>query len=160
MLAFVIPFSGEDETTPSYHLQHHLHKPVAFLIVPIFALANTGIFLNDGWLSQMTTSNSLGIIAGLVLGKPAGILLASWVLIKFFKVNLPADARWINLVGAAILGGIGFTMSIFISNLAFADADVKSYAKVSVLIASLIATIFGLLVLFSTKPALQEEEEN
>jgi Na+:H+ antiporter, NhaA family len=157
LLAFVIPFSGQDETTPSYKLQHALHKPVAYFIVPIFALANTGIILQEGWLGEMTSSNSLGIIAGLVVGKPIGILLFCFLLVKLVKISLPENVRWVNLLGAAILAGIGFTMSIFISNLAFADAQTISYAKVSVLIASLIATAIGLLVLFNTKKVTEAE---
>ena len=157
LLAFVIPFSGENENTPSYKLQHILHKPVAYFIVPIFALANTGIILQEGWLSQMTTSNSLGIIAGLVIGKPVGILLFCWILIRFFYVKMPARVQWKNLLGAAVLAGIGFTMSIFISNLAFGDAQTISYAKVSVLVASLVATIIGLTILFTTKPIEENE---
>lgn len=157
LLAFVIPFSGENENTPSYKLQHILHRPVAFFIVPLFALANTGIILEEGWMTEMTTSNSLGIIAGLVLGKPVGILLFCWLLVKFAKVGLPNNVQWKNLLGAAVLAGIGFTMSIFISNLAFADGPTISYAKVSVLIASLIATILGLLILFNTKRIAEEE---
>ena len=152
LLAFAIPFSGENEQTPSYKLQHFLHKPVGFFIVPLFALGNTGIVLKDGWLAEMASSNNLGIIAGLVVGKPVGILLFCWLLIKFFKTKLPLDVRWANLTGAAILAGIGFTMSIFISNLAFQDAELISYSKAAVLLGSLIATIIGLTVLLNTKP--------
>ncbi|HUC82556.1 MAG TPA: Na+/H+ antiporter NhaA [Flavisolibacter sp.] len=159
LLAFVIPFSGENESTPSYRLQHALHKPVAYLIVPVFALANTGIFLEEGWLSQMTTQNSLGIIAGLVLGKPIGILLFCWLLVKLTSIRLPTYVQWKNLLGAAVLAGIGFTMSIFISNLAFEDARTVSYAKVAVLIGSLIATTLGLLILFNTKKVTKAVEE-
>jgi len=151
LLAFVIPFSGETEQTPSYKLQHFLHKPVAYFIVPVFALANTGIILSDGWISEMGSSNSLGIIAGLVAGKPLGIILFCWLLVKLTKIGLPPNVKWINLSGAAVLAGIGFTMSIFISNLAFSDQQTVSYAKVAVLIASLLATTFGLLILFNTK---------
>lgn len=157
LLAFVIPFSGENEDTPSYKLQHVLHKPVAYFIVPLFALANTGIILEEGWLSQMTTSNSFGIIGGLVLGKPIGILLFCWLLVKLTRAKLPDGVAWKNLLGAAILAGIGFTMSIFISNLAFTDGRTISYSKVSVLLGSLIATIIGLLVLFNTKRVVEEE---
>jgi len=157
LLAFVIPFSGENEDTPSYKLQHVLHKPVAYFIVPVFALANTGIILEDGWLSQMTTSNSFGIIGGLVLGKPIGILLFCWLLVKLTKAKLPDGVAWKNLLGAAILAGIGFTMSIFISNLAFSDGQTISYSKVSVLLGSLIASIVGLTVLFNTKRVVEEE---
>jgi len=151
LLAFVIPFSGENESTPSYRLQNFLHKPVAFFIVPLFALANTGIVLKEGWLAQMGTTNSLGIMAGLVMGKPTGILLFCWLMIKVFKSHLPQNVRWPHLVGAAILAGIGFTMSIFISNLAFTNADLVSYSKAAVLLGSLIATIIGLTVLLKNK---------
>ncbi|HEX8313882.1 MAG TPA: Na+/H+ antiporter NhaA [Flavisolibacter sp.] len=158
LLAFVIPFSGDNESTASYRLQHALHKPVAYFIVPLFALANTGIILKEGWISEITTSNSLGIIAGLLLGKPIGIMLFCWVLVKTTRVMLPANVQWKNLLGAAVLAGIGFTMSIFISNLAFTNVQLVSYAKVSVLIASLTATVIGLLILFNTKRAAVEGE--
>jgi NhaA family Na+:H+ antiporter len=151
LLAFVIPFSGNTEATPSYKLQHFLHKPVAFFIVPLFALANTGIILKEGWVQEIGSANSLGIIVGLVAGKPVGILLFCWLLIKITKVTLPQNVEWKNLFGASVLAGIGFTMSIFISNLAFNDAETITYSKVSVLIASLTATVFGLLILFNTK---------
>jgi NhaA family Na+:H+ antiporter len=157
LLAFVIPFSGNDENRPSYKLQHFLHKPVAYFIVPLFALANTGIILKEGWFSQMGSTNSLGIIAGLVIGKPMGILLFCWMLIKFTKVSLPENVQWKNLAGAAVLGGIGFTMSIFISNLAFSNPEIVSYSKVAVLLASLAATIIGLLILFNTKKWEEEK---
>ena len=157
LLAFVIPFSGENENTASYRLQNILHKPVGYLIVPLFALANTGIVLHEGWTSQLTTSNSAGIIAGLVIGKPVGILLFCFLLVKLSSVKLPLNVGWKNLLGAAILAGIGFTMSIFISNLAFADSDTVSYSKISVLIASSLATIFGLSVLFTTRKVSEQE---
>lgn len=157
LLAFVIPFSGNDPSTPSYRLQNVLHKPVAFFIVPLFALANTGIVLEDGWLSQLTTTNSVGIAAGLVVGKPIGILLCCWFVSRWLKGSLPAGVGWRRLAGAAVLGGIGFTMSIFISNLAFRDGATVSYSKVSVLLGSLVASVIGLSVLFSTKKLAEEE---
>ncbi len=148
LLAIAIPFSKNDATNPSYLLQHALHKPVAFLILPIFALANTGILLSEGWLSEMGSGNSLGIILGLVLGKPIGILLACWLLVKAKIASLPHQVKWKDLTGAGVLAGIGFTMSIFISNLAFTDMATAQFSKVAVLIASLIATILGLSILF------------
>ncbi len=151
LLAFAIPFSKDDAHNPSYILQHFLHKPVAFIILPIFALANTGIVLADGWKDAMLTGNSLGIIAGLILGKPAGILLFSWLLIRTKYTSLPEGLQWKQLAGAAVLAGIGFTMSIFISNLAFSDPEVISYSKIAVLIASLMATVLGLMILLSVK---------
>ncbi len=160
LLAFAIPFSGESEDTPSYRLQHFLHKPVAFFIVPVFALANTGIRLEEGWLVQMTSANSLGIVAGLVAGKPIGILLFCWLAVRLLKAGLPFNVTWSHLGGAAILAGIGFTMSIFISNLAFADAALVSYSKVAVLLGSLLATIAGLSVLFRLRPVADANGAN
>lgn len=159
LLAFVIPFSGNDESTPSYKLQQALHKPVAYFIVPLFALANTGIMLKEGWQSAVAGSNGVGILVGLVAGKPIGILLSCWLLVRFFGGSLPTGARWKTLLGAAVLAGIGFTMSIFIANLAFADAQTANYAKVSVLFASLLAIILGLLVLFGTGKAPPDADE-
>jgi NhaA family Na+:H+ antiporter len=158
LLAFAIPFSGHTEQTPSYRLQHFLHKPVAFFIVPLFALANTGIILKQGWVSELGTSNSIGIIAGLFIGKPLGILLFCWLLVRFSKASLPQNVRWMHLTGAAILAGIGFTMSIFISNLAFDNADLISYSKIAVLLGSLLATITGLSVLLNASKVKEAEE--
>lgn len=149
LLAFTIPFSGENEYTPSYKLQHLLHKPVGLFIVPLFALANTGILLKGGWVNEMSSKNSLGIMAGLVIGKPVGILLFCYLTMRLFKAKLPSYVRWPQLAGAAILAGIGFTMSIFISNLAFQNESLVSYSKVAVLIGSSVSTVIGLIVLFS-----------
>lgn len=151
LLAFAIPFSGNDKTNPSYLLQHVLHKPVAFIILPIFALANTGIILTEGWQGEMFSTNTLGIILGLVAGKPLGILLFCWIMIKLKLGFLPWNVTWYHLLGAGVLAGIGFTMSIFISNLAFVDAKDIQLSKIAVLTGSLIATIAGLGILFAGK---------
>lgn len=151
LLAFAIPFSKNDATNPSYLLQHALHKPVAFVILPVFALANTGIVLSDGWLQQMKSANSAGIILGLVIGKPLGILSFCWILLKTKLSSLPQHITWKRLTGAAVLAGLGFTMSIFISNLAFADPDMVQFSKIAVLIASFIATALGLGILLTGK---------
>ena len=155
LLAFAIPFHDNDRKNPSYHLQHFLHRPVAFIILPIFALANTGIHLSGEWMKELLSSNSLGIMAGLVLGKPLGILLFSWVLLKTKLTSLPQNVNWKHMLGAGILAGIGFTMSIFISNLAFTDSGVIQNSKIAVLIASLVATCVGLVILF-TSPKIKE----
>jgi Na+:H+ antiporter, NhaA family len=149
LLAFAIPFSKNDASNPSYLLQNALHKPVAFVILPIFALANTGIIFSEGWLGEMGSANSLGIISGLVLGKPVGILLACWLLVKAKITVLPQGVTWKHLAGAGVLAGIGFTMSIFISNLAFTDMALVRPSKIAVLIASLTATVVGLGILFN-----------
>ncbi|MBD0331543.1 MAG: Na+/H+ antiporter NhaA [Chitinophagaceae bacterium] len=151
LLAFAIPFSKYDETNPSYLLQHVLHKPVAFVLLPLFALANTGIILTSGWEQQILTNNSLGIVFGLLLGKPAGILLFVWLFLKFRLGALPQNVKWRHLTGAGLLAGIGFTMSIFISNLAFEDIPLVQFSKIAVLIASLLATIGGLMILLTAK---------
>ncbi|MBD0297171.1 MAG: Na+/H+ antiporter NhaA [Flavisolibacter sp.] len=158
LLAFAIPFTKDDDSNPSYKLQHFLHKPVAFFIIPLFALANTGISLSSGWLTEMKSRNSLGIITGLLIGKPAGILLFSWLATKITGIVLPKHVQWRHLLGAGILAGIGFTMSIFIANLAFPDQGLIQFSKIAVLIASLSATILGLAILFGAARIDEEKE--
>ncbi|MBL7741639.1 MAG: Na+/H+ antiporter NhaA [Chitinophagaceae bacterium] len=148
LLAFAIPFGKNDETSPSYRLQHFLHKPVAFFILPVFALANTGLVLSDGWVNELATPNSLGIIAGLFIGKPLGIVLFCFLLVKLRLGNKPVELTWGHLLGAGILAGIGFTMSIFIANLAFTDDGLIRFSKVAVLAGSVLSTIIGLTVLY------------
>ncbi len=145
LLAFAIPFGGKGPESPSYRLQHYLHKPVAFFILPIFALANTGLILTEGWENELSSHNSLGIMLGLVIGKPLGILLFSVLLIKLKWGSLPPGIKLKHLFGAGILGGIGFTMSIFIANLAFNDAHTIQFSKISILVGSAVAAIVGLL---------------
>lgn len=147
LLAFAIPFRDGGEHSPSYHLQHFLHKPVAFLIMPVFALANTGITLGGDWMGGLATANSLGIVAGLLLGKPAGIALFSYLAVKMRVSRLPEDVAWRQILGAGFLGGIGFTMSIFITLLAFSDPQIVENSKLSILIASLVAGTIGYLML-------------
>ena len=148
MLAFTIPFTNkqDDEESPSHRLEHFLHKPVAFVILPIFALANTGIIIGADWMHQITSPNSSGIILGLLTGKPLGILLLSFIGVSIGICRLPADLNWKHIFGAGILGGIGFTMSIFITNLAFAgNAETINASKIAILIASLSAGTIGFL---------------
>jgi len=152
ILAFVIPFGDGGEKSPSYILQHFLHKPVAFIILPLFALANTCIALGGDWFHGLTGSNSIGIISGLVVGKPLGIFIFSLVAVKLGLALLPAELKWKNIFGVGMLGGIGFTMSIFITLLAYTDQAVIDSSKIAILLASLIAAILGLLVLKITLP--------
>src|SRR6185295_13890 len=98
LVAFAIPFSQGDETSPSYMLQHFLHKPVAFLILPIFALANTSIILNSNWTDSLSQTTSIGIIAGLVIDKPVGILLFSFAAVRLRLCVLPGDLKWKHIV--------------------------------------------------------------
>lgn len=146
LLAFAIPYSArhDDTRSPSHRLEHILHKPVAFLILPIFALANTGVVVGAGWAAGLVSSNSLGIVLGLALGKPIGIVLATTAAVALGLSRLPPDLAWRHVVGAGLLGGIGFTMSIFITNLAFTgQAEVVNASKMAILIASLVSGIAG-----------------
>jgi len=146
LLAFAIPYSArqDDAASPSHRLEHALHKPVAFGILPVFALANTGIVIGADWAGELLSANSLGILAGLVLGKPVGIVLFSFAAVALGLCRLPLDLAWRHVLGAGLLGGIGFTMSIFITNLAFASQpEVVNAAKMAILAASLCAGVLG-----------------
>lgn len=147
LTAFAIPFGNGDEKSISYRLQHVLHKPVAFIIVPLFALANTALFIAPGWMQQLQSSEGLGIIAGLVLGKPTGILLFAGIAVAAGLSTLPQGLNWKHIGGVGILAGIGFTMSIFVALLAFNDEMAIATAKISIIAASVIAATAGLLVL-------------
>ena len=146
LLAFTIPFSSkeDDESSPSHRLEHYLHKPVSFVILPIFALANTGIIVGYDSVTYLNSQNGAGIFLGLVLGKPIGITLLSFLAVAAGICRLPLDLNWKHIFGAGILGGIGFTMSIFITNLAFAgQPDSINASKIAVLLASLSAGTAG-----------------
>lgn len=147
-LAFAIPFSAkaEDEASPSHRLEQFLHKPVAFIILPIFALANTGISIGGDWLNNLSSPNNVGILVGLTLGKPVGVVVLCTVAVASGFCRLPSDLTWREIAGAGILGGIGFTMSIFIANLAFpGDPSTTNASKLAILVASLIAGTAGFL---------------
>lgn len=147
-LAFAIPFSAKqnDEESPSHRLEHFLHKPVTFIILPIFALANTSMVIGSDWAQGLTSANSLGIISGLVLGKPLGIMLLSFAAVVLGISRLPLDLNWRHILGAGFLGGIGFTMSIFITNLAFiGNPEIITASKIAILVASLTAGIISFL---------------
>lgn len=148
LLAFTIPFSPDasEEDSPSHRLEHFLHKPVAFVILPLFALANTGIAVGADALQNLTTANGLGIIAGLLFGKPIGITLVCFIVVGLGICRLPLDLNWKHVFGAGLLGGIGFTMSIFITNLAFVgEVSIINASKMAILLASLVAGTIGFL---------------
>ncbi|MBK6605650.1 MAG: Na+/H+ antiporter NhaA [Leptospiraceae bacterium] len=154
LLAFAIPFGKGDEESTSYYLQHFLHKPVAFIILPIFALANTAIVLSSD-IGQLFTQNySLGIFLGLILGKPIGIFLFTFLAVSIGLCKLPEDLNWKYILGVGFLGGIGFTMSIFITLLAFEDLKIINNAKFIILISSLLAGSIGFI---SLKLSLRRE---
>ena len=150
LLAFAIPFGKGEEKSPSFILQHLLHKPVAFFILPLFAMANTCISIGNNFQSSLGQPGSLGIIAGLLIGKPLGIWLFSFIGVGLGLCILPTDLKWKNIIGAGFLGGIGFTMSIFITLLAFDNADQVNGSKIAILIASIIAGTIGFLWLKMT----------
>jgi NhaA family Na+:H+ antiporter len=157
LLAFVIPFNDGTKKSVSYKLQHHLHKPVAFIILPLFALANTCIVIDADWHTTLAHANSYGIMAGLVLGKPLGITLLCFIGVSLGWCNLPDGINWKNIIGAGILGGIGFTMSIFITLLAFEDLEIINSSKIAILVASAVAAVVGFLTLkFTLKPEQSE----
>lgn len=143
LLAFAIPFGNGDEKSPSYKLQHWLHKPVAFFILPLFAMANTCINIDSNWTDGLMHSNSIGIFVGLVIGKPIGIFLFCFIAASLGLCALPKDLKWKQLFGVGLLGGIGFTMSIFITLLAFNDSELIVQSKLAILIASLVAGMVG-----------------
>jgi NhaA family Na+:H+ antiporter len=148
MLAFAIPFAArdDDEQSPSHRLENFLHKPAAFVILPIFALANTALVVEANWLQDMASANSIGIAAGLFAGKPLGLTLFCFVAVALGVCRLPPGVGWSHIVGAGMLGGIGFTMSIFIANLAFAgNPEAVNASKMVVLLASLAAGACGYL---------------
>lgn len=144
LLAFAIPFGNGEPHTISYKLQQALHKPVSFIILPIFALANTCIIIEPGWTENLFSPGSLGVILGLLAGKPIGIFLFSLLAVLVGLASLPPGIKWKQLASVGILGGIGFTMAIFITLLAFEDQGHIVHAKMAVLVGSLIAALLGL----------------
>lgn len=147
LLAFAIPFTDGSETSPSSRLQHALHKPVAFGIMPIFALANTGILLLGNSLVSFLTPNTIGIFVGLLLGKPLGITLFSLLAVKTGLAKFPTGVSVRQLIGAGFLGGIGFTMSIFITLLAFGETAFAQNSKIAILLGSFVSGSVGYVLL-------------
>ncbi|MFC4480255.1 Na+/H+ antiporter NhaA [Flavobacterium chungangensis] len=147
ILAFVIPFGDGGEKTSSYRLQHFLHQPVAFFILPLFAIANTALPITENWHEGLNHANTYGIILGLVVGKPLGILLFSSVGVTAGLCTLPKNLKWAHILGAGMLGGIGFTMSIFITVLAFKNPEIIVFSKIAILIASVLSGILGFVYL-------------
>ena len=138
---------AEHAETPLQRLEHDLHPWVAYAIMPVFALANAGVVLGTGFLSAMTNPISLGVIVGLIIGKQIGITLFSWLVVKSKLTDLPEGVNWRHIYGVSWLAGIGFTMSLFISALAFGDSSALETAKSGILLASLIAGIVGFFLL-------------
>jgi NhaA family Na+:H+ antiporter len=147
LLAFAIPFDQEQKSSLSYKLEHFLHKPVAFIIMPLFALANTGIVLKGISIEGLISLNTIGIFLGLLVGKPLGIILFSLLAIKLRLSQWPNGMFLNHLIGAGFLGGIGFTMAIFVTFLAFGDTEIAQYSKIAILLGSFLAGTIGYLIL-------------
>lgn len=147
LTAFAIPFGNGDEQSPSYHLQHVLHKPVAFIILPLFAFANTAIVIPGSWKEDLVSSNSLGIMLGLVVGKPAGIFLFAILSVMLGLSRIPFGLKKVHLLWTGLLAGIGFTMSIFITHLAFDDEELVVGSKIAIMIGSGLAGVLGFVLL-------------
>jgi len=148
LTAIAIPANSEKrKRSPLEKLEHLLGNPVSYIIMPLFALANTNIKFESGMLSGLTNPLGLGIIAGLFIGKPLGITLASWIAIKLKVAKKPRAASWKQITGVAMLGGIGFTMSIFVSLLSFVSPIFQLEAKFSILLASIISAAAGYIFL-------------
>ena len=133
--------------SPLQKLEDYLHTPVAYFILPVFALANTGVVLNPELLGNFFNPVSFGILAGLFLGKPLGITLFSWLSVKLGLARLPRGINWKKIMAVSVTGGIGFTMSIFVTMLAFQSPELQADAKLSILCASFGAGLVGWLLL-------------
>ena len=161
LTAVTIPLTVKGKGTnasPLLKLEHALVVPVNFLIVPLFALANTNIRFEDGMLEGLASPLGVGIILGLVLGKPIGVFLMTKLAIVLRIGSMPQGASWIQIIGIGLLAGIGFTMSIFIALLSFSDASMIAEAKFSILVASLISGLLGC-ILLSRATSTEKEEK-
>lgn len=147
LLALVIPFTASSDASPARRLQWRLHKPVAFFVLPLFALANTSIDVSPATFSSLSDPISSGIMIGLLVGKPLGILLFTFFAVKLNLGSLPLALRWKHITGIGLLGGIGFTISLLMSTLAFDNDQTVAQSRFSVLIASFVAGLSGFVYL-------------
>lgn len=148
MFAFALPFRGKgNQPSPSAIAEHTLNIPVGFLIMPLFAFANSGVVINASFISQFLNANTLGIMLGLLIGKPLGIIGLTFGAVKAKVATLPNGLGWRHIIGAGFLGGIGFTMSTFITVLAFGNSLTADMSKVAIVLGSLLAGLVGMLIL-------------
>ncbi|MGD8896143.1 MAG: Na+/H+ antiporter NhaA, partial [Acidobacteriota bacterium] len=140
--------AAEDMQPAGLLFEERLHPFVVFFILPLFAFFNAGVRIEGSFAETLAQPVSLGVIVGLVLGKQIGITLFSWIAVKSGRAALPDGVDWGDLYGAACLGGVGFTMSLFIAELAFETPMLGAEAKLGILTASLIAALWGVSVLF------------
>jgi NhaA family Na+:H+ antiporter len=147
LVALTLPTNEDATESPLEKLEHALTRPVNFIIMPIFAIANTNITFESGMVEGLFSNLGFGIVLGLFLGKPVGIFFMSWLSVKLNIAQLPDETKWPHVLGLGLLGGIGFTMSIFIALLSFSNPDYQNEAKFAILIASVLAGISGFLLL-------------
>jgi NhaA family Na+:H+ antiporter len=163
VLAFTVPTNKSvTVSSPLEEMEHKLHLPVNFLIMPIFALANTNIMFKSGMVDGLFSNFGYGIIFGLFFGKIIGINLFSWIFIKLKISTLPDQSSWSQMLGAGLLAGIGFTMSIFISLLSFkGHPEIQDEAKFAILVASVLSGFagFSLLKYIGKKKEARAEAE-
>lgn len=160
LLAFTIPFGKGEKSTLSYKIEDWLHEPVAYFILPVFALANTAITFGVAWDTGLLEPSSLGIFGGLIIGKPMGVLLFSFIAVTLGLCVLPKGMKWKQVIGLGMLAGIGFTMSIFITLLAYQDPHIITESKISILLASLISGTLGFVWLRQSlkTPSIKKEK--
>ena len=143
--------ASKEVESPLQRLEHLLHPWVAFVIMPVFAFANAGVTLDGDIGAAFASPVTIGIILGLLVGKPLGIVLFAWIAVKVGIAALPQYISWLQITGAGLLGGIGFTMAIFISGLAFSDTELVTQSKLAIFVASMAAGILGYVLLRYTR---------
>jgi NhaA family Na+:H+ antiporter len=160
LLAFALPFDRRDDVSLSHQVEKWLLFPVSFIIMPLFALANMALFIQPNWMTALGSSNALGIMFGLGLGKMIGISLACWLTAAIGLSSIPKVWGRSGLIGVSMLGGIGFTMSIFITMLSFPNQpEIIEESKIAILMASLFSATMGYLILvgFSRKSPVEKD---
>jgi len=142
-----------------HRLEDAIHPYTVFLVIPVFALANAGVQLSGGLSENLLNKNSMGVVFGLFIGKPLGIVLFSYIAVKLGIASLPRGVNWRHILGAGCLGGVGFTMALFIGNLAFADSpDDLTHTKLAVLVGSALSAVAGLVILAAGRRQLPTPE--
>jgi NhaA family Na+:H+ antiporter len=154
LIAFCIPMQNEEGKSPLRELEHDLHGPVAFVILPVFAFANAGLSLSGVSIENLTHPVTMGVVSGLLIGKPLGILVFVGLAVAFRFVQLPNNVNWIQLLGVAFACGIGFTMSLFIAGLAFehGSGDYFSGDRLGILVGSILSAFAAYVLLHVSLP--------
>ena len=158
--AMCVPIAGKSGEAPLERMEHALHPYVAFVVIPVFGFANAGVSLAGVGIDALFAPLPLGIAAGLLIGKQLGIVGFAWVAVKTGMASLPESVSWRQIHAMSLLAAIGFTMSLFIGNLAFADPEQVDAVKIGVLSGSLVAAVAGYLLLRTTLPAAQWDLQN